>query len=91
VELDQTGFWRVLAGAGRERRIAVNVDRRESDLAPAAKEDLDLWAKAAAAAGQGSGGPPPARPLAMWLLGAALAAAVVEMALAAHYLGKEAA
>lgn len=91
VELDQTGFWRVSLGQGRERMIAVNVDRRESDLAPAPRDALELWSSAASAAGQGSGGRPPARPLALWLLAAALAAGLVEMVLESWYLGREAA
>lgn len=92
VELDQTGFWRVLRGEGREQRIAVNIDRRESDLAPAPADVLAAWSAAAAAPGQQSGGgPPPARPLAPWLLAAALVAALVETVLASWYLGREAA
>ncbi len=88
VELEETGFWRVMRGGGRDRVVAVNVDRRESDLAPVDEETLRLWPAAAAAAGQGSGGPPPARPLALWFLAAALIAAVVEMVLESIYLGK---
>lgn len=92
VELDQTGFWRVLRGGGRDRVVAVNVDRRESDLEPVPEDTLKLWpAAASAAAGQGRGGEPPARPLALWILAAALAAALVEAVLASYYLGKEAA
>ena len=87
VELEETGFWRVLRGGGRERVIAANVDRRESDLEPVQEETLRLWPAAAAAAGQG-GGAPPERPLALWLLAAALAAAVVEAVLASIHLGK---
>ncbi|MCX7602824.1 MAG: BatA domain-containing protein [Bryobacteraceae bacterium] len=90
VELDQTGFWRVLRGQGREQTVAVNIDRRESDLAPAPREALELWSTAAAA-GAAGGGPPPAKPLAAWLLAAALAAALVETVLASWYLGREAA
>ena len=91
VELDQTGFWRVLRGGGRDRVIAVNVDRRESDLEPLTEETLKLWPAAASAAGQGSGGAPPAKPLALWVLAAALAAALVDAVLASYYLGREAA
>lgn len=92
VELDQTGFWRVLRGGGRDRVIAVNVDRRESDLEPLPEDALKLWPAAASdAGGRGSGGAPPARPLALWFLAAALAAALVEAVLASYYLGKEAA
>jgi|DewCreStandDraft_4_1066084.scaffolds.fasta_scaffold17424_2 hypothetical protein len=91
VELDQTGFWRVLRGAGRDRVIAVNVDRRESDLEPVPPDALQLLPAAASAAGQAGGAAPPARPLALWILAAALAAALVEAVLASYYLGKEAA
>lgn len=91
VELDQTGFWQVLRGGGRDRRIAVNVDRRESDLEPVPEDTLKIWPAAASAAGQAGGGTPPPRPLALWVLAAALAAALVEAVLASYYLGKEAA
>lgn len=91
VELDRTGFWRVLRGGGRDRRIAVNVDRRESDLEPVPAETLKLWPAAASAAGQAGGGTPPAKPLALWVLAAALAAALVEAVLESYYLGREAA
>jgi len=91
VELDQTGFWRVLRGGGRDRVIAVNIDRRESDLDPVPPDALQLLPAAASAAGQPGGGAPPARPLALWILAAALAAALVEAVLASYYLGKEAA
>jgi hypothetical protein len=90
VELERTGFWRVMRGAGRDRMIAVNADRRESDLAPVPEEALRMWPAAAAATGQGGGGAPPEKPLALWILAAALAAAVVEAVLASYYLGKEA-
>jgi hypothetical protein len=91
VELDQTGFWRVLRGAGRTRVIAVNIDRRESDLEPIPQDSLQLLPAAASAAGQPGSASPPARPLALWILSAALAAALVEAVLASYYLGKEAA
>lgn len=90
VELERTGFWRVMRGGGRDRMIAVNADRRESDLAPVPEETLRMWPAAAAAAGQGGTGAPPEKPLALWILAAALAAAVVEAVLASYYLGKEA-
>ncbi len=91
MELDQTGFWRVLRGEGREQRIAVNIDRRESDLAPAPAEALAMWSSGAALGQQPGGGQPPARPLARWLLLAALLAALVETVLASSYPGREAA
>lgn len=91
VELDQTGFWQVLRGGGRDRRIAVNVDRRESDLDPVPEETLKVWPAAASAAGQASRGTRPAKPLAPWVLAAALAAALAEAVLESYYLGKEAA
>lgn len=90
VELIGTGFWRVMRGGGRDRMIAVNADRRESDLEPVPEETLRMWPAAAAAAGRGQGGTPPERPLALWVLAAALAAAVAEAVLASYYLGKEA-
>jgi hypothetical protein len=91
VELDQTGFWRVLRGGGRDRVVAVNIDRRESDLEPLPPESLEMLPAAASAAAQSGGGAPPEKPLALWVLAAALAAALGEAVLASFYLGKEAA
>lgn len=90
VELDQTGFWRVLRGGGRDRVIAVNIDRRESDLEPLPPESLEVLPAAASAAAQSGGGAPPEKPLALWVLATALAAALVEAVLASFYLGREA-
>lgn len=43
VELDRSGLWEVRAGGQRAEMVAVNVDRRESRLAPLDDEVLALW------------------------------------------------
>lgn len=43
LRLAESGFYEMRSGSGREDLIAVNVDRRESDLDPVAKENLALW------------------------------------------------
>lgn len=43
LRLAESGFYEMRSGSGREDLIAVNVDRRESDLDPVARENLALW------------------------------------------------
>jgi hypothetical protein len=43
LRLGEAGFFEVRRGSGREELIAVNVDRRESDLDPVSRENLALW------------------------------------------------
>jgi hypothetical protein len=46
LDLDRAGFWEVRRPGGRREMIAVNVDRRESDLAPMPVESAELWQSA---------------------------------------------
>jgi hypothetical protein len=48
LRLSQAGFYQLRRANGREELIAVNIDPRESDLAPIAEEDLALWQHRAA-------------------------------------------
>jgi hypothetical protein len=50
--LNQEGFYEVRRGGGRQELIAVNIDRRESDLTPISKDALDLWQGGEASAKQ---------------------------------------
>ncbi|MGH9393422.1 MAG: VWA domain-containing protein, partial [Terriglobales bacterium] len=43
LQLDQAGFYQLRLANGRQQLVAVNPDRRESDLAPISDEDLALW------------------------------------------------
>jgi hypothetical protein len=89
------GFYEVRRANGRHEMVAVNPDRRESDLAVVPEETLDLW-KGTGSGGQQPGvtpgateGEPATRPYSLWwwvMLGAALLA-VAESLLAGRYLG----
>lgn len=89
LQLSRPGFYELRRANGRHDIVAVNVDRRESDLEMIPKESLDLW--------QGSpvGGPQAAQPgqaqekprtLWWYVLLVLLAAAIVESLLAGRYL-----
>jgi hypothetical protein len=93
ISLDQKGFWTIRRAGGRAEMVAVNIDRRESDLEAMPSESAELWQGAAgsnAASGsieQSAG----TRPLWPWLLALALAAALVEVWVASKHLRREAA
>ncbi len=91
--VDRAGFWEVRRGAGRSQMIAANIDRRESDLEPMPKESAELWGggEARQAGGAPAGGDPAKRPVAEWILAAALLAAAVETFIASNHLTQEAA
>jgi len=86
----EEGFYELRRAGGRRELIAVNADRRESDLAIAPHETLDLWAKSGAPAAPASG---PARntrqrhDLWPWLIALAIAAAVAEAFVGSRYPG----
>jgi len=72
VPLEQPGIY-TLRTPSRERLLAVNPDLRESDLAPADPALLERWQTASRAvavspAAIDADAPPPALPLAPWLL-----------------------
>jgi hypothetical protein len=75
--------------------VAVNADRRESDLALIPAETLELWKKtgsdgpAQAAAGGAAEGEPATRPYSLWwwVMAAAAILVVAESLLAGQYLG----
>jgi hypothetical protein len=92
-QLLRTGFYEVHLANGREDLIAVNADRRESDLTPLPEETLSLWR------GSGQGAAPataaiapaaqsPAVPRGLWWYAmlAVLAAVLLESAAATRYL-----
>ena len=91
--LTQAGFYQVRSADGRDEVVAVNPDRRESDLSVIPADTLALWRGAPAG---GSGGTPaattaagPARtPVSIWwyIMLLLLLAAVIESLVAARYL-----
>lgn len=93
LQLTRPGFFELRRANGRRDVVAVNVDRRESDLATIPKESLDLWqgAPAGAAPSNAATGQPQERPRTLWwyLVAALLAAAIFESILASRYLAVE--
>jgi hypothetical protein len=93
-ELTRAGFYQVRFANGKEALLAVNPDRRESDLEPMPSDVLQLWT--------GTGGTAPAAEKAaaaeesksrfsLWwyVMLVALAAAVAESIIGANYLGTQ--
>jgi hypothetical protein len=91
--LRRTGFYEVHLANGRQDLIAVNADRRESDLTPIPEDVLSLWrgsnhGAAPAAIASASSQPLPAVLQGVWWYAmlALLAAALVESVAASRYL-----
>jgi hypothetical protein len=96
IQLMQAGFYEIHRPNGPDETVAVNTDRRESDLAPVPAETLALWRNTA----QGAGGAVETteggkKPFSLWwyVMIAALALAVAESLLGNRHLSvdKEAA
>jgi hypothetical protein len=96
-ELSHAGFYEVRVASGRRDLVAVNVDRRESDLAPLDQDTLALWrgssSSAPAAAGQArvtvtQPAAAVAVPRSLWwyAMVGVLIAALAESAIASRYL-----
>jgi hypothetical protein len=83
VQFTTAGFYSVERPNGRDQLVAVNADRRESDLEPAPGETLTLWAHTAGgndsgSAGAGGGDSQSRVPLWWYAMLAALAVALAE-------------
>lgn len=94
-QIQREGFFEFRRANGRNELIAANPDRKESDLAPIPKENLDLWTGSGRGNGAAStnGGPAAQEEeekpkyLWWWVMLLVLAAAAAESVLAARYLG----
>jgi hypothetical protein len=93
--LKSSGFYEVRLANGRRDLIAVNPDRRESNLAPVPEEDLALWRGASSgnpAAPQAAAASPaesePAKPRSLWwyAMFLVLLAVIAESVVASRYL-----
>jgi hypothetical protein len=87
----QEGFYDVRRAGGRKELIAVNADRRESDLAPMTAETIALWQNTGKATGDrggfaGVGETEEKKPLWPWILGAMILLALAESWFANRYL-----
>jgi hypothetical protein len=99
IQLARAGFYEVRRPNKRDDLVAVNADRRESDLAPVPPDTLALWEntgnKAVAPAGNAVAGEEESKPVSVWwyIMLCVLALAVAESLLGNRHLAvdKEAA
>ncbi len=68
IQFTETGFYDLRRTNGRNELVAVNADRHESDLTPAAPDALALWQNTANGTVAGAGGTAAVeeRPLSLW-------------------------
>ena len=96
IQFSEAGYYDIRRPNGRNELVAVNTDRRESDLTPASPETVNLWQNTASGA-PGSEGAAAAeqRPLSLWwyVMLAVLVLAIAESLLGNRHLSvdKEAA
>ena len=97
IQFTQAGFYDIRRPNGRNELVAVNADRHESDLTPAAQETLSLWQNTAngPSGNTGEAAQNERKPLSLWwyVMLAVLALAVAESLLGNQHLSvdKEAA
>jgi len=88
IQLIAQGYYQVRRANGRNDLVAVNADRRESDLETLPADAISLWQNTGAGEPVSSGAPATARKsLWRYFLAAALAILLVESALSTRYLG----
>lgn len=96
LRLDRPGFWEVRRPGGRRELIAVNIDRRESDLTLMPADSAELWQGAPLDPSRSAAAPRPASTeprrsqLWPWVLAFALLAGLGEAWVASHHLNREA-
>ena len=92
-QLAHAGFYQVRFANGRDSLLAVNPDRRESDLQPVPDDVLKLWSGAAASPAEtqtaGTEEQQNVSRLWWWIMLLLALTAVAETALASRYLGTE--
>ena len=94
--LDRPGFWEVRRPGGRRELVAVNIDRRESDLTLMPEDSAELWQGApldGARPGPASAAAtnePRRSQLWPWILAFALFAGLGEAWIASHHFNREA-
>ena len=89
VQFTMVGFYDIRRPNGRNELVAVNSDRRESDLTPATTEDLKLWQNTAnGTSGGDSSATSEQKPVSLWwyVMLAALALSVAESVLGNRHL-----
>jgi hypothetical protein len=88
IQFTQAGFYDIRRPNGRNELVAVNADRLESDLTPAAQETLTLWQNTANGASGAAGGPTQTdrKPLSLWWY---VMLVVLALAVAESFLGNQ--
>jgi hypothetical protein len=90
IQFTQAGFYDIRRPNGRNELVAVNADRLESDLTPAAQETLTLWQNTANGAAETSEGTTQTnrKPVSLWwyVMVAVLALTVAESVLGNQHL-----
>lgn len=91
--LDRSGFYEIIQADGQRILLSAHADRRESDLRPVSAETLELWRNTGDTSGRNEtpGVQIEERPWSLWrwILGVALAAALIESVFASRYLREE--
>ncbi len=93
LRLDRAGFYQIRMANGRDTLVAVNPDRRESDLAPMTADVEQLWSGSAQSGGAQKTSSAPvaltARAVSLWwyVLLLALLVACAEVIFASGYMG----
>jgi hypothetical protein len=91
--LERAGFYQIRFANGRDAVIAVNPDRRESDLEPLAEDVQQLWSGSSQGAGSQTASTAPVeatyRAVSLWwyVMLLALLVAVAEVVFASGYMG----
>jgi hypothetical protein len=93
LRLERAGFYQIRFANGRDAVIAVNPDRRESDLEPLAEDVQQLWSGSSPGAGSQTASTAPVeatyRAISLWwyVMLLALLVAVAEVVFASGYMG----
>ena len=91
--LERAGFYQIRFANGRDAVIAVNPDRRESDLQPLPEDVQQLWSGSSQGAGSHTASAAPVeatyRAISLWwyIMLLALLVALAEVVFASGYMG----